>query len=139
LGKFINAGKRSAFPLSLKYATPVTTQRIVLIGNAAQTLHPVAGQGFNLGLRDAYELACEIIDTKTASNEIGAPAMLSRYRQRRHIDSTAGRLFTDSLVKLFSNKSKTLKHACGFGLSALDCIPPLKRFIARRMIFGVRG
>lgn len=139
LGKFTKAGKRSAFPLSLKYATSITTQRIVLIGNAAQTLHPVAGQGFNLGLRDAYELACEIIDTKTASNEIGAPAMLSRYRQRRHIDSTAGRLFTDSLVKLFSNKNKTLKHACGFGLSALDCIPPLKRFIARRMIFGVRG
>jgi 2-octaprenyl-6-methoxyphenol hydroxylase len=139
LGKFINAGKRSAFPLSLKYATPVTTQRIVLIGNAAQTLHPVAGQGFNLGLRDAYELACEIINTKSASNEIGSPAMLSRYRQRRQIDSKAGRIFTDSLVKLFSNENKMLKHACGFGLSTLNCIPPLKRFIARRMIFGTRG
>ena len=139
LGKFIDAGKRSAFPLSLKYATPITTQRIALIGNAAQTLHPVAGQGFNLGLRDAYELACEIINTKSAPNEIGTLAMLSRYRQRRQIDSNAGRIFTDSLVKLFSIENKMLKHACGFGLSTLDCIPPLKRFIARRMIFGARG
>ncbi len=139
LGKFIGAGKRSAFPLALKYATPITTQRIALIGNAAQTLHPVAGQGFNLGLRDAYELASELITTKNTLNEIGTPAMLSRYRQRRQIDSSAGRIFTDSLVKLFSNESKLLGQACGLGLSTLDCIPPFKRFVARRMIFGTRG
>ena len=58
---FIEAGKRSGFPLALKYATPVTACRVVLVGNAAQTLHPVAGQGFNLGLRDAWELAEEVI------------------------------------------------------------------------------
>ncbi len=139
LGKFINVGKRSAFPLVLKYATPATTQRVALIGNAAQTLHPVAGQGFNLGLRDAYELACEIINTQSAALKIGTPAMLSRYRQRRHIDSNAGRLFTDSLIKLFSNENKILKYACGAGLSTLNCIPPLKKFVARRMIFGARG
>ena len=75
LGKFIEAGKRSGFPLSLKYATPVTARRAVLIGNAAQTLHPVAGQGFNLGLRDAWELAEEIIDSPA---DIGSPAMLAR-------------------------------------------------------------
>ncbi len=139
LGKFIEAGKRSAFPLALKYATPITTQRIALIGNAAQTLHPVAGQGFNLGLRDAYELANEIINTKNTRNEIGTSAMLSRYRQSRQVDSSAGRIFTDSLVKLFSNESKMLRQACGLGLSTLDCMPPLKRFVARRMIFGARG
>ncbi|MDP3282405.1 MAG: FAD-dependent monooxygenase, partial [Nitrosomonas sp.] len=139
LGKFIRAGKRSAFPLALKYAAPATTQRVALIGNAAQTLHPVAGQGFNLGLRDAYELACEIISTQNTALEIGTPTMLSRYRQRRRIDSNAGRLFTDSLIKLFSNENKILKHACGAGLSTLNCIPPLKRFVARRMIFGARG
>ena len=139
LGKFIRAGKRSAFPLALKYATSITAQRIALIGNAAQTLHPVAGQGFNLGLRDAYELAGEIINTKNTPNKIGAPAMLSKYRQRRQIDSSAGRIFTDSLVKVFSNENKILKQSCGFGLSILDCTPPLKRFIARRMIFGARG
>ncbi len=139
LGKFINAGKRSAFPLALKYAAPATAQRVALIGNAAQTLHPVAGQGFNLGLRDAYELACELINTQGAALEIGTPAMLSRYRQGRDIDSNAGRIFTDSLIKLFSNDNKRLKHACGAGLSTLNCIPPLKRFVARRMIFGARG
>ena len=139
LGKFIRAGKRSAFPLALKYATSITAQRIALIGNAAQTLHPVAGQGFNLGLRDAYELASEIINTKNTPNKICALAMLSKYRQRRQIDSSAGRIFTDSLVKVFSNENKILKQSCGFGLSILDCTPPLKRFIARRMIFGARG
>lgn len=139
LGKFIDAGKRSAFPLALKYATPITTQRIALIGNAAQTLHPVAGQGFNLGLRDAYELANEIINTKNTRNEIGTSTMLSKYRQSRQVDSSTGRIFTDSLVKLFSNESKMLRQACGLGLSTLDCMPPLKRFVARRMIFGARG
>ncbi len=139
LGKFISTGKRSAFPLALKYATRITSQRIALIGNAAQTLHPVAGQGFNLGLRDAYELASEVIDTTNARQEIGTAAMLLRYHRKRHLDSSAGRIFTDSLVKLFTNENNLLKQACGLGLSVLDCLPPLKRFISRRMIFGAKG
>jgi len=139
LGKFIATGKRSAFPLMLKYATPTISHRIALIGNAAQTLHPVAGQGFNLGLRDAYELANEIISTQRACSEIGTSGMLSRFHRKRQIDSYAGRIFTDSLVKLFTNESKIVKQACGFGLSILDCMPPLKRFVSRRMIFGARG
>lgn len=139
LGQFTHAGKRSAFPLTLKHAISTISQRTALIGNAAQTLHPVAGQGFNLGLRDAYELACEAINTQSASREIGSAAMLSGYRQKRQMDSSGGRIFTDSLIKLFSNDNGILKHACGIGLSTLDCIPPLKRFVARRMIFGARG
>lgn len=139
LGKLVHAGKRSAFPLSLKYAATTTAQRAVLIGNAAQTLHPVAGQGFNLGLRDAYELAGEIINAPSQSLDIGSSAMLSKYRQNRKIDSSASRIFTDSLIKIFSNNNKLLQQACGLGLSTLDCIPSLKHFVARRMIFGVRG
>ncbi|QOJ19372.1 MAG: FAD-dependent monooxygenase [Gammaproteobacteria bacterium] len=139
LGKFTQAGKRSAFPLALRYALNVTAQRVALIGNAAQTLHPVAGQGFNLGLRDAYELAQEAINAQNTSREIGAAAMLSNYRRKRQIDSGGGRFFTDSLIKLFSNDNALLKHACGIGLTALNCTPPLKRFVARRMIFGARG
>ncbi len=139
VGKFIGAGKRSGFPLALKYAKPNTSQRIALIGNAAQTLHPVAGQGFNLGLRDAYELANEVLKTFKTHKEIGTPEMLAIYSQQRQIDSAAGRVFTDSLIKLFSNDNPLIKHACGFGLSALDCFPPIKRFVARRMIFGARG
>ena len=139
LGNFTHAGKRSAFPLTLKYALNVTAQRVALIGNAAQTLHPVAGQGFNLGLRDAYELAHEAIDAQNTSRNIGAPAMLSNYRQKRQIDSGGGRFFTDSLIKLFSNDNPLLKHACGIGLITLNCTPSLKRFVARRMIFGAHG
>ena len=136
LGKLIEAGKRSGFPLALKYATPVTACRAALIGNAAQTLHPVAGQGFNLGLRDAWELADEVI---AAPAETGTPAMLARYRHRRRMDSGAGRVFTDSLVKLFSNDDLVLGSMRGMGLSALDCLPQAKRFVARRMMFGARG
>jgi 2-octaprenyl-6-methoxyphenol hydroxylase len=136
LGRFVEAGKRSGFPLSLKYVTPITSRRAVLVGNAAQTLHPVAGQGFNLGLRDAWELAEEIIDSPA---NIGSPAMLARYRDKRRLDSGGGRMFTDSLVKLFSNDDLVLGSLRSMGLSALDCLPPLKRFVARRMMFGARG
>ncbi|PTR07086.1 2-octaprenyl-6-methoxyphenol hydroxylase [Nitrosospira sp. Nsp5] len=136
LGKLVEAGKRSGFPLTLKYATPVTACRAALIGNAAQTLHPVAGQGFNLGLRDAWELADEVI---AAPAETGVPAMLARYRHRRRMDSSTGRVFTDSLVKLFSNDDFVLGSMRGMGLSALDCLPQAKRFVARRMMFGARG
>ncbi|OQW38509.1 MAG: ubiquinone biosynthesis protein UbiH [Proteobacteria bacterium SG_bin4] len=139
LGKLIHAGKRSAFPLTLKYASTTTAQRVALIGNAAQTLHPVAGQGFNLGLRDAYELAREIISAPGRSQDIGSAGMLSKFRQNRIIDSSGGRIFTDSLIKIFSNNNRLLQQACGLGLSTLDCIPSLKHFVARRMIFGVRG
>ncbi len=136
LGNFVDASKRSGFPLALKYATPVTAQRIALVGNAAQTLHPVAGQGFNLGLRDAWELADEII---ASVPETGTPPMLARYRHKRQMDSGAGRVFTDSLVKLFSNDDPLLRSMRNLGLSALDCLPPVKRFVARRMMFGARG
>ncbi|MDE2366394.1 MAG: FAD-dependent monooxygenase, partial [Betaproteobacteria bacterium] len=135
-GNFLEAGQRSGFPLTLKYADPVTAGRVVLVGNAAQTLHPVAGQGFNLGLRDAWELAEEIIASPV---DIGSPAMLARYRDRRRMDSGAGRMFTDSLVRLFSNDNPVLDAMRSMGLSVLDCLPQAKRFVARRMMFGARG
>lgn len=139
LGRFILTDKRSGFPLALKYATPVTSQRIVLVGNAAQTLHPVAGQGFNLGLRDTYELARIIQDTRAENKEPGTSAMLQHYWKSRRMDSSGGRIFTDSLIKVFSNDNPLLKHLCGTGLTLLDNLPPIKRFVARRMIFGTRG
>ncbi|MFZ1851069.1 MAG: FAD-dependent monooxygenase [Nitrosomonas sp.] len=139
LGRFISTGTRSTFPLMLKYASSIVAQRIVLIGNAAQTLHPVAGQGFNLGLRDAYELSREISNMREPNNSIGTTAMLSKYREKRKIDSYGSVIFTNSLIKLFSNEDMLLKYALGFGLAALDCIPPVKKFVARRMIFGARG
>ncbi|MDT8363143.1 MAG: FAD-dependent monooxygenase [Nitrosomonas sp.] len=140
LGDFVQAGTRSSFPLTLKHVSNVTTQRTVLIGNAAQTLHPVAGQGFNLGLRDAWELADEISQTSPGGgNETGGPRMLARYNKRRRSDREGGRVFTDSLVKLFTHKLPLLQTATGLGLAALDHLPPAKRFVARKMIFGAKG
>ena len=134
LGKFIEAGKRAGFPLVLKYATPVTACRTVLVGNAAQTLHPVAGQGFNLGLRDAWELAEEIISSPVEQE--CRPCWQNIARSAGSIAISG--VFTDSLVKLFSNDDPLLSGMRGLGLSALDCLPQAKRFVARRMMFGAR-
>lgn len=139
LGRFVQTGKRAGFPLALKFANPTTAQRIALVGNAAQTLHPVAGQGFNLGLRDAYELAQIIQNTVAENKAIGTPTMLRHYRESRRIDSGGGRFFTDTLVRLFSNDIPLVRHLCGTGLILLDNLPLLKRFVARRMIFGAQG
>lgn len=137
LGRFLRVGPRNSFPLLLRYTHPVARPHTVLIGNAAQTLHPVAGQGFNLGLRDAWELAetCRAFSRA----EIGSSAMLERYRQRRRLDTGGGILFTDALVRVFSNDRLLLRHGRGLALSLLQAAPPLKSFVARRMIFGARG
>ncbi len=139
LGEFISTGKRSGFPLALKYASPTIACRTVLVGNAAQTLHPVAGQGFNLGLRDAWELSREIVQSSALTSEIGLSRMLRTYANKRQIDRDAGKLFTHSLARIFISDLPLLQTFCGVGLSVLDCLPPIKRFVARRMIFGARG
>lgn len=137
LGAITAVGERTVFPLALKYARDVARPRTILIGNAAQTLHPVAGQGFNLGLRDAWELAVEI--ARAGRDGVGGPAMLAAYRARRRIDRHGGIGFTHSLVRLFSNDIVPLRIARGIGLSVLGCLPPVKDLVARRMIFGARG
>ena len=137
LGTFTETGVRSLFPLLLRYAASVTQTRTILIGNAAQTLHPVAGQGFNLGLRDAWELAGELM--RCTRDVIGNAAMLQAYRARRRIDRSGGIAFTDSLVRLFSNDIMPLRMARGAGLTLLGCMPPVKDFVVRRMTFGARG
>jgi 2-octaprenyl-6-methoxyphenol hydroxylase len=136
-GRFVQSGKRSQFPLALRYARPVAAPHTVLVGNAAQTLHPVAGQGFNLGIRDAWELAAAIHGTPLA--EIGGKAMLKRYQSRRRLDSNATLLVSDWLVRGFSNDWPLVREARGMLLAGLDNLPPLKSAFARRMMFGVRG
>ncbi|MGE5522879.1 MAG: FAD-dependent monooxygenase [Rhodospirillaceae bacterium] len=137
LGTFTSTTPRGVYPLILKYARRITLPRTVLIGNAAQTLHPVAGQGFNLGLRDAWELAEEIAGCEPES--LGGADMLRRVQGRRRIDRTASIRFTDTLVRVFSNEVAPLRVVRGLGLAALDQLPMLKSFLARRMTFGVRG
>jgi 2-octaprenyl-6-methoxyphenol hydroxylase len=136
-GRFVAASPRKTFPLKLAYTGSEASNRVVRIGNAAQTLHPVAGQGFNIGLRDAWELASLCGDTP--ADEIGNAAMLRAYVRGRRVDVLGGVGFTDFLVRVFSNDIAPLRHARGLGLLALEVFPPLKSFVARRMIFGARG
>lgn len=136
-GLFLSASPRKTFPLKLAYSGSEAADRVVRIGNAAQTLHPVAGQGFNIGLRDAWELASLCGDTP--AGEIGSAAMLRAYARGRRVDVLGGVGFTDFLVRVFSNDIAPLRHARGLGLLALEVLPPLKSFVARRMIFGARG
>ncbi|HUX31132.1 MAG TPA: FAD-dependent monooxygenase [Thiobacillus sp.] len=136
-GLFLSASPRKTFPLKLAYSGSEAADRVVRIGNAAQTLHPVAGQGFNIGLRDAWELASLCGDTP--AGEIGSAAMLRAYARGRRVDVLGGVGFTDFLVRVFSNDIAPLRHVRGLGLLALEVLPPLKSFVARRMIFGARG
>ncbi|MDX8385648.1 MAG: FAD-dependent monooxygenase [Gallionella sp.] len=138
VGEFLTVGKRTCFPLGLRRApnqTPIP--HTVLLGNAAQTMHPVAGQGFNMGLRDAWELAQEILDTTPET--LGTEAMLKNYCDRRQIDRNSGIRFTDGLVKLFSNDLPGLSAGRAATLTALDCLSFAKKFVAKRMMFGVNG
>src|SRR5207245_7678387 len=114
LGNFGSGGPRSIFPLSLRHSAIAPAPRVLAIGNAAQTLHPVAGQGLNLGLRDAWELAQMLLDV--AKEEIGAPRFLARYARSRSFDRYGGIGFMDFLVRLFSNYLAPLSIDCGAGL-----------------------
>ncbi len=135
-GDFSAVSGRVAYPLQRR-RTQAAADHIVLIGNAAQTLHPVAGQGFNLGLRDAWELGEQI--TGHSTDALGSRAWLSAYQARRRLDRGAGIGFTHALVELFSNDLLPLRLARGTGLALLGCMPPLKNFLVRRMTFGARG
>ncbi len=134
VGRFLEIGKRLSFPLRLSYLDPVTAPHLVVIGNAAQTMHPVAGQGFNIGLRDAWELAAIIAQTPSA--HWGEAGMLQQYRQGRKADTRGGILFTDFLVNLFSNDLLGLAGIRGSGLGLLDLLPAAKARLVDKMSFG---
>jgi 2-octaprenyl-6-methoxyphenol hydroxylase len=138
VGEFLTVAKRTCFPLGLRRAPQQTPMpHVVLLGNAAQTMHPVAGQGFNMGLRDAWELAQEILDAKP--EQLGTEAMLAAYRSQRRTDREAGIRFTDGLVRLFSNDLPLVSAGRAAALTALDCLPFVKKFVAKRMMFGANG
>jgi 2-octaprenyl-6-methoxyphenol hydroxylase len=137
LGIFKGAGSRAWYPLALKVAARIAEPRTVVLGNAAQTLHPVTGQGLNLGLRDAWELAAMLRDCDRA--EIGGPGQILAYTARRRLDRGGGILFTDMLVRLFSNEFTPLRLARGLGLAVLGAVPPARDVVVRRMTFGARG
>lgn len=133
-GRFIAVRARAAFPLTLRYACEPVGNRTVLLGNSAQMLHPIAGQGFNLGLRDAWDLSRLI--QNGPSDDPGSAEVLARYRRLRRLDRIAGIAATDSLTRMFSSDYEWLAPLRGAGIAALDLVPPVKRFLMRRMIFG---
>ena len=135
-GRFVDCDKRSGFPLALRYCEPIVAERLALVGNAAQTLHPVSGQGLNLGLRDVAALSRSILDCPI--DEIGHPGMLSAHAKSRRTDREGGIRFTDSLIRIFSNEIPLLDSGRGLGLAALDCLPPARKWFSRKMMFGLR-
>jgi 2-octaprenyl-6-methoxyphenol hydroxylase len=136
-GRFLAAGPRSVFPLRLITAREVAEPGLVRIGNAAQTLHPVAGQGFNLGLRDAWWLAETALDL--GRDALGGPEFLAAYRKHRRGDVGGGIAMTDILVEVFANDLPLLAQARGLALTAMDMLPPIKQAFARKMMFGVQA
>ncbi|HEY2808848.1 MAG TPA: 2-octaprenyl-6-methoxyphenyl hydroxylase [Steroidobacteraceae bacterium] len=134
-GRFVSAGQRGSYPLQLTRAAAAVAQRTVLIGNAAQALHPVAGQGFNLGLRDAAMLA-ELIAAAPA--DAGDAALLGRFASWRAGDRAGVTRFTDGLVKLFADARPGMGLLRSLGLLMFDLTPPAKAALAR-VSYGFTG
>lgn len=130
LGELQLSAPRRAFPLSLIRANTMTSQRAIIIGNAAHQLHPVAGQGFNLGLRDVVTLA-EMLHEQSQNGDIGASEFLNRFAHARKTDQSRTINFTDTVVRLFSNEWLALAAARNVGLAILDLLPFAKTVLAR--------
>jgi len=131
-GRLVSVEARGVHPLALRVRPARVGERAVYIGNAAQTLHPVAGQGLNLGLRDAWELA----QTWRDAQHPGDAALLARYAARRRLDAAATIRVTDWMAKGFTGTNRLSRAARGIALTALDVLPGPRRFFARRMIYG---
>lgn len=138
LGKFAKLGKRQSYPLLLKQVQEHVRPRIALIGNAAHAVHPIAGQGFNLGLRDVAVLAEVISDAVKQNNDIGSMDVLNQYANWRKKDHRNVLTATDSMVKLFSNPLGIVKTARNLGILASDMIPGIRHLISRQAM-GLTG
>ncbi|SKA00157.1 2-octaprenyl-6-methoxyphenol hydroxylase [Enhydrobacter aerosaccus] len=131
LGKVDTIGPRWWYPLHLVHAERYIEQRLVLVGDAAHGMHPIAGQGYNLGIRDIAALVEVLVDAKRLGLDVGSADTLERYAQWRRADNFAMIAATDLLNRLFSNDIKPLRLARDLGLGAVNRIPPLRRFFIR--------
>ena len=129
-GKFQKTGKRFSYPLSQVLAEKQASGRVLLMGNAAHTIHPVAGQGFKLCMRDAYVLVRSLTEQLAKSSDIGEPRMLLAYEAARLTDQQRVIKFCDSVVRGFSNQNPILKLIRNTGLLAFDVVPGIKPLIA---------
>ncbi len=131
LGTFTRLGRRASYPLALTRVPEQVRPRLALIGNAAHTVHPVAGQGFNLGLRDVAAMADILADARRAGNDIGDLAVLRRYADWRRRDNQVISLFTNGLIRIFTNNIFPLTLLRSAGLLAVDLMPGVKRGFVR--------
>ncbi|MEE9357190.1 2-octaprenyl-6-methoxyphenyl hydroxylase [Candidatus Vondammii sp. HM_W22] len=138
LGQFQKAGKRSCYPLKLVRASEHIRQRVALIGNAAHAVHPITGQGFNLGIRDVAVLADVLVDAAKRGQDIGSLPVLERYADWRKHDQEAVALMTDSLVRIFTNPLLPVRMIRNLSMLALDLMPGPKRFLTRQFM-GLNG
>lgn len=138
LGRFSHLGRRIAYPLKLLLTRDPVRPRLVLIGNAAHTLHPVAGQGFNLGLRDVAALAQVVSDAVRAGGDPGGSLTLDAYRRLRGNDQASVAAATDALARLFVNPWLPLRLGRDLGMLGLDLAPGLRHLVAKRFM-GIGG
>ena len=137
-GGFIKTSKRHAYPLALMQTNEHYRSRAVIIGNAAHTVHPIAGQGFNLGIRDVSALADVIANACQNDQDIGGISVLEKYMALRQADQKNVALITDSLAKIFSNDIFPITKIRAKGLVMTDLIPPVKRAVAKHAM-GLAG
>ncbi len=138
LGRFLKVGRRVAYPLSLTRAQRTSAPRCAIVGNAAQGLHPVAGMGFNLGLRDVACLSELIAEHRRIAGDLGDAALLAAYDGWRAADRSGLIAFTDALVRVFAAPLAAVQHLRNFGLLAFDLLPPAKAALSS-LSTGVTG
>jgi 2-octaprenyl-6-methoxyphenol hydroxylase len=138
LGNLHGLGKRVAYPLRLRQVAEQVRSRIALIGNAAHAIHPVTGQGFNLGLRDVSVLAEILVDAVKQGEDPGDLTLLNSYRRWREVDQNRVAAITDGLARLFANPFGPLRLMRNLGLVGLDLMPGLKHLVARQFM-GIAG
>jgi ubiquinone biosynthesis UbiH/UbiF/VisC/COQ6 family hydroxylase len=132
LGRLEVAGPRGAFPLRLEHARRYVDQRAVLVGDAAHAVHPLAGLGLNLGLRDAAQLGETLAAAHLAGEDLGSTAVLARYQRARRVDNWMVSAYTDGFHRLFANDSQVLGPVRSLGLNLVDRAAPVKRLLMRQ-------
>ena len=135
LGKLSNLSPRASYPLGFHHAARITGERLALVGDAAHGIHPIAGQGLNLGFRDVATLTQVLVEAKRLGLDLGDAQVLARYQRWRGLDTFMVAASTDGLTRLFGIPGRTASAVRRFGISAVDKLPPLKR----RLMAEARG
>jgi len=134
LGAIEPVGRRWVYGLSAMYVHRLVGERLAVVGDAAHGIHPIAGQGLNLGLRDAIALSALLIEAKQRGSDLGAPALLAQYQRERRFDHVSMLLATDGLDRLFSTDNPVLRTMRDLGLGAVQRMPALKRAFMKRAV-----